>query len=338
MYVAHRRARGVAPAILACSLTLLLAPRARAGTIGKTSISVGCGTRIVVGAGNTGSTLTLDPSDPIFSGSCPAGGLTVENLGKSAIDQSFTVDCGTNQATPISGAPTAAGIALHGPNLAVFNCYVSGFAQGVVANGDGADIEDSQAQNAAGSGFVVKANVSLRSQNLTGITFTGNRAFGNGGFGFDLAANEISGGTGSFFDNIADGNALGGFRVKGDGNALSGSEAFNNGGPGFMIVSKSCCSGSSGQSFDTAVASFNKGPGIVYVGRDDGSNCVGGTGSTCTGGSFFPAGFDTTPGGISAADNTGSCPPGSLPYLGAEGVCPIVVGKPCAQKVLDGCP
>lgn len=335
----HTRLRRVSGAALGTFvLTLLSAGGAPCGTIGTTSTPIACGTKIAVDASNTGMTLTLDASDPILQGGCPANGLTIQNSGRDAINQSFSVDCGTNQAHPITGGTSGAGVTLKGPNLALFNCYVAGFAQGIAVDGDGADIEDSQTQNATHDGFVVKSNVSLHSQNLIGITFSGNRAFGNGGFGFDLKANDISGGPGSFFDNIADDNALGGFRVQGDGNSLSGSEAFNNGGPGFEIVSKSCCSGSSGQSFDTAVASGNKGPGIVYVGRDDGSNCVGGTGATCTGGAFFPAGFDTTPGGISAADNGGSCPPGSLPYLAAEGVCPIVLGKPCAQKVLDACP
>lgn len=319
-------------------VALFSARHAVAGRIGATTVSVACGTKIVVGPSSAGMTLTLDAHDPILTESCASGGLTIENFGKDAINQTFSVDCGTNATHPITGGTSGVGVTLKGANLGLFNCYVAGFAQGIVADGDGADIEDSQVQNAAGAGFVVKAHVSIRNQNLIGITFTGNRAFDSGGWGFDLSANAISGGTGSFFDNIADGNTLGGFRVKGDGNALSGSEAFNNGGPGFEVISKSCCSGSFGQSFDTAVASLNKGPGIIYVGRDDGSNCVGATDAACTGGTFFPAGFDTTPGGISAADNGTTCPPGSLPYLPAEGVCPIVLGTACAQKVLDNCP
>jgi hypothetical protein len=338
MFSHSRRGSATALAASFMVLTIFSAKEARSGTIGTKSVPIACGTKIAVDATNDGMTLTLDPSDPILNGTCPASGLTIQNSGKNAINQSFSVDCGTNQSQPITGTAGGAGVTLKGPNLALFNCYVSHFAQGIVANGDGADIEDSQAQDATGDGFVVKASVSIRNQNLIGITFTGNRAFGNGGFGFDMKANAISGGSGSFFNNIADSNQQGGFLVEGDGNALSGSEAFNNGGPGFQVVSKSCCSGSFGESFDTAVASFNKGPGIVYIGRDDGSNCVGGTGATCTGGVFFPAGFDTTPGGISAADNGMSCPPGSLPYLVAEGVCPVVLGRTCSQKVLDACP
>ncbi|HZR82030.1 MAG TPA: hypothetical protein VFD92_13115 [Candidatus Binatia bacterium] len=311
---------------------------ALAGHIGTTAVPIGCATKIAVGPDNTGQTLTLDASDPILSGACPGNGLAVVNTGSGSLDRSFAVDCQTNQTRPITGGTGGVGISLHGPNLAAFNCYVSGFGHGIVAVGDGADIEDSQVQDAAGDGFVVKSNTSLRNSNLIGVTFTGNLAFNNGGWGFRLKANAISGGTGSFFNNVADGNGLGGFSVKGDGNALSGSEAFDNGGPGFAITSTSCCSGEFGHSFDTAIASLNKGPGIVYVARDDGSNCVGGTGLTCTGGTFFPVGFDTTPGGITAADNGGSCPPRSLPYLTAEGVCPIVLGKPCSESVLDRCP
>jgi hypothetical protein len=317
------------------ALSLASVP-ACAGQIGTTPFTVSCGTVIDVTATNSGLTLTLDASDPILSTRCPGGGIRIVNKGSNALNQSFTIDCQTNQAAPIMGS--GIGIRLDGPNLAAFNCYVDGFTVGLEADGDGADIEDSQVQNAISDGFAVKSKVKITSANIVGVTFTGNRAFSNGGWGFNLAANEISGGTGSFFNNIADSNAKGGFSIKGDGNSLSGSEAFNNGGPGFLIVSKSCCSGSAGQSFDTAVASSNQGPGIVYEARDDGSNCVGGTGPTCMGGTFFPTGFDTTPGGISAADNSGPCPPGSLPYLLAEGVCPIVLGTPCSASALNRCP
>jgi hypothetical protein len=291
---------------------------------------------IRVGADNTGKTLFLDASDPIFSGPCPGNGITIINKGKNAPNQSFTLDCQTNQANPIKGSSTGIGVLLKGVNLAVFNCYVEGFNIGLLSDGDGADIEDSQVQNASSDGFFIKSRVKITNPNIIGLFFTGNRAFGNGGWGFNMPANEISGGTGSFFNNIADSNRRGGFYIKGDGNALSGSEAFNNGGPGFLIISKSCCSGAAGQSFDTAAASANVGPGIVYEARDDGSNCVGGTGAMCTGGTFYPTGFDTTPGGISAANN-GPCPAGSLPFLNADGVCPIVVGT-CSQAVLGRCP
>ena len=321
--------------LLIAVLSLASAP-APAGQLGTTPFTVSCGTVIDVTSANSGQTLTIDATDPILSSRCPGGGIKIANKGSNALNQSFTIDCQTNQNAPIMG--TGIGIRLDGPNLSALNCYVDGFTTGIEADGDGADIEDSQVQNATGDGFLVKAKVKLTNANLVGVTFTGNRAFANGGWGFNLAANEISGGTGSFFNNIADTNAKGGFSIKGDGNSLSGSEAFNNGGPGFLVVSKSCCSGSSGQSFDTAVASSNQGPGIVYEARDDGSNCVGGTGPTCAGGTFFPTGFDTTPGGISAADNTGSCPAGSLQYLLAEGVCPIVLGSPCSASALNRCP
>lgn len=333
----HRRPQ--LATLLLATISLIAAPWsiAHAGRLGATAMSIACGTKITVTDANDGDTLTIDPSDPILSGACGNDGLVVVNSGSNAINRSFSIDCQTNQATPISGGKSGTGILLLGPNLAVFNCYVQGFGAGIVAHGDDADIEDSQVQNAAGDGFVVKDGLSILNQNLYGTTITGDIAIDNGGWGFDLKGNAISGGTGSVFNNIADGNVLGGFSVKGDGNALSGSEAYNNGGPGFDIVSNSCCSGSFGQSFDTAVASLNRGPGIIYVGRDDGSNCVGSNSPTCAGGVFFPAGFDTTPGGITGADN-GSCPAGSLPFLAAEGVCPRVKGKPCSQSVLDRCP
>ena len=73
------------------------------------------------------------------------------------------------------------GIRLDGPNLSAINCYVDGFSTGIEADGDGADIEDSQVQNATGDGFVVKSKVKITNANLVGVTFAGNRAFGNGG-------------------------------------------------------------------------------------------------------------------------------------------------------------
>ncbi len=317
--------------------TLLFASAsARAGLLGTTPFTVNCGTVIVVTSSNSGQTLTLDASDPILSAPCPSGGIQVINEGSNALNQSFTINCQTNQASPIKGS--GIGIFLNGPNLAAFDCYVDGFTVGLEAKGDGADIEDSQVQNAIGDGFVVKSKMKITSSDIVGITFTGNRAIGNGGWGFNLAANEISGGTGSFFNNIADSNTKGGFTIKGDGNALSGSEADNNGGPGFLIVSKSCCSGSAGQSFDTAAAFANQGPGIIYEARNDGSNCVGGIGPICTGGTFFPLGFDTTPGGITAADNMGPCPVRSLPTTLGAGVCPIVLGNLCSASALGRCP
>lgn len=323
--------------VVALAAGSLVAGAARAGTLGTTPFSVACGAIVTVDAGTSGQTLTLDASDPILGAPCTGTALKILNKGSNAPNQFFTVDCGTNQATPITGSG-GIGIMLDGPNLSALDCYVQGFSVGIEAQGDGADVEDSQVANATGDGFRIKSKTKVTNANIVGVTFTGNRAFDNGGWGFEMDASEISGGAGTFFDNIADANTKGGFKITGDGNALSGSEAFGNGGPGFLIVSKSCCSGSAGQSFDTAVASSNGGPGIVYEGRDDGSDCVGGTGPTCAGGAFFPAGFDTTPGGISAADNGGTCPKGSLPYLLAQGVCPVVLGKPCSTSSLDNCP
>ncbi len=293
---------------------------------------------IEVGADNNGKTLFLAASDPILSAPCSGNGITIINKGTNAPNQSFTIDCQTNQGNPIKGSATGIGIMLKGLNLAAFNCYVEGFGIGMASNGDGADIEDSQVQNAAGDGFFIKSHTKITNANIIGVIFMGNRAYGNGGWGFNMPVNEIDAETGSVFNNIADGNGKGGFYIKGDGNFLSGAEAYNNGGPGFLIISKSCCSGSSGQNFDTAAAASNLGPGIIYEARDDGSNCVGGTGPTCAGGTFYPTGFDTTPGGISAADNGGTCPAGSLPYLNADGVCPIVLGASCSASTLNRCP
>ncbi len=308
---------------------------AGAGTIGGTPITVTCDTTITVTDANSFQTLTLDGTDPILSSVCPKNGITIKNQGKGHINRGFFLDCQTNQSTPITGSTKDAGIELMGPNLFVSNCYVTGFKNGITSNGDGVGIQDSQVQNSADDGFVVKSSVGLKNANIIGITFAGNRAFDTGGWGFNLHANLIGASPGSFFNNIADGNASGGFLVKGEGVGLFGGEAFNNGGPGFSITSSSCCSAAFGQFLTSALAVGNAGPGIIYSAKNDGSNCVGSIDPACAGGTFFPLGFDTTPGAIVSSGNGGTCPTGSLPFL--PGVCPIVKGAQCSDNALNHC-
>jgi hypothetical protein len=309
---------------------------ASAGSIGSTPITVRCGSTVIVNNDNAFETLTLDSSDPILSTVCRGDGITIKNQGAGHNDRGFTVDCGGNQATPIKGSANGIGIALLGPNLAVFNCAIDGFKNGIAVTGDGSDIEDSQVQNSSGDGFVINDPVSFRNPNLIGSNFTGNQAINTKGWGFNLKGSIMNVGTGTFFNNVASGNALGGFLVKGEGVSMFGNEALSNNGPGFSVLSTNCCSGSLGQAFSSSLALSNAGPGVVYTGKDDGSNCVGSLDPNCTGGKFFPAGFDATPGAIVSSGNGTSCPVGSLPFI--AGVCAIVKGKQCSENVLNHCP
>jgi hypothetical protein len=308
---------------------------ADAGSLDGSPITVACGTTITVTDAIAFQTLTLDSTDPILSAVCPKNGLTIKNTGASAIDRGLTLDCQTNYATPIRGSAKGVGIALSGPFLTVQNCYVSGFANGISVNGDGATIADNQVENSSDDGFDIKDTLGLKSSKLNGTFISGNRAFNNGGWGFTLQGNLMSTSQGSFFSNIADGNASGGFSVKGEGNGLFNLEAFNNGGPGISVTSTNCCSGASGQFLSAVVAANNAGPGIVYSAKDDASNCVGSLDPGCAGGTFFPLGLDTEAGAVVVAGNGGSCPAASLPFV--PGVCPIVKGKQCTQSVLDKC-
>jgi hypothetical protein len=307
-----------------------------AGSIDGTPITVRCGTTVTVNDNNAFGTLTLDASDPILSTVCQGDGLTIKNQGAGHNDRGFTVDCTGTSGMAIKGSSTGVGIKLLGPNLAVFGCTINGFQNGLTVTGDGSDVEDSLVASSSGDGFVVNDPVSFRNANLIGSNFTGNQAISTGGWGFNLKGSVMNVGTGSFFNNIATGNALGGFLVKGEGVSMSGNEALSNNGPGFSVLSTNCCSGSLGQFFSSSLAAANAGPGIVYTGKDDGSNCVGSLDPNCTGGKFFPAGFDATPGAIVSSGNGTTCPAGSLPFI--AGVCPIVKGKQCSENVLNHCP
>ena len=201
--------------------------------------------------------------------------------------------------------------------------------------GDGSTLQDNHVQKAAGDGYVLNDTVGLKSAILLGSAVLGNRAVDNGGWGFNLKGNLMTVSTGSFFNNFALGNAKGGFLVNGEGVNLTGNEAILNHGPGFSVTSRNCCAGPFGQTFSGALAINNDGPGIIYVGKNDGSNCVGSIEPDCAGGTFFPAGFDTQPGAIVSFGNGGTCPTGSLPF--APGVCPIAKGAQCSQATLDRC-
>jgi len=321
-----------------CLVVLLgLCGPAVAGSIDGTPFTVRCGTTILVTDANAFGTLTLDATDPILTTACQGNGLTIKNQGTGHNDRGFTVDCTGTAGMAIKGSATGTGIKLLGPNLAVFGCTTDGFQTGIAVTGDGSDIEDSVVQNSSGDGFVVNDPVGFRNVNLIGSNFTGNQAVKSGGWGFNLRGSVMNVGTGTFFNNIATGNALGGFLVKGEGVAMFGNEAFFNTGPGFSVLSTNCCSGSLGQFFSSAVAQGNSGPGIVYSAKNDGSNCVGSSDPNCVGGRFFPLGFDTSAGAISAAGNGTTCPAGSLPFP-IPGVCAIVLGRQCTENVLNHCP
>jgi hypothetical protein len=307
-------------------------PAAEAGLLGTTPISVKCDTTITVTDAIAFLTLTLDSTDPIFSTVCTGDGITIKNQGKDSEGRGLTLDC---QANTLRGSKKGIGIELRGFNLAAFQCNVVGFKNGIVVSGDGGNLEDNLVQNAASDGFVLKDSLGVKSSKLVGSTVVGNRALDNGGWGFDLKGNLMSVGTGSFFNNLAIGNAEGGFQVSGEGVGISGNEAIKNGGPGFSITSSNCCAGALGQALASALAMLNTGPGVIYVGRNDLSNCVGSTDPACVGGTFFPAGFDTTRGAISSFANGTTCPKGSLPF--APGICPITKGARCTQSVLDNC-
>jgi len=319
-----------------CLVVLLgLCGPASAGSIGGTPITVSCGTTVKVDDNNAFQTLTLDSTDPILSTTCAIDGITIKNLGPGRNDRGFLVDCGGNQAKPIKGSGKGTGIELLGPNLMVFNCSVSGFANGITVTGDGSDIEDNQVANSTGDGFVVNDPIFFRNPNIIGSNFTGNQAVNNHGWGFNLKGSLMNVGTGNVFNNFASGNTLGGFLVKGEGVSMSGNEAVANAGPGFFVTSTNCCSGSLGQFFTSALAVGNSGPGIVYTARNDGSNCVGSVDPACTGGTFFPLGFDTSAGAISASGNGTTCPTGSLSFI--PGVCPITKGRLCSDNILGRC-
>src|SRR5262245_720781 len=109
------------------SIVLALCGSAGAGDLGGTPLAVDCGTVVTVTDDNAFSTLTLEPSDPIFSKVCANDGITVRNQGKGAIDRGLALDCQGNagQATAgksIKGSAKGTGIELQGPNLMVTNC------------------------------------------------------------------------------------------------------------------------------------------------------------------------------------------------------------------------
>src|SRR5262249_2118601 len=145
---------------MVAAIGVLVGGAARAGMLGTTPFSVACGTLVTVDTVTSGKTLTLDATDPILAVSCPGNGITIRNKGSGSSDRFFTIDCGTNQATPIEGSG-AVGIMLDGSNLSALNCYVQGFSVGVQANGDGTDVEDSQVVNATGDGFRIKSRVKI---------------------------------------------------------------------------------------------------------------------------------------------------------------------------------
>jgi len=316
---------------MALFLLVLVGRVAHAGLLqpGNVPFTVECGTTINVDDTNNGFTLVLEPTDPIVTTTCAGRGIRIRNRNKG-FDRSFDLDCDFNQMT---GDGTGKGIELRGPNLSIANCLVDAYRTGIFVRGDGGFIEECRVTNSASDGIVVKNPIGPRNENFFGIVFESNRSIANAGWGMNLRGNGLEIGVGTF-NNIAQSNARGGISLRGGLAFLSGNEASNNGGPGFLIRSTQCCRPNE---FDTALAFSNAGPGIVYIGRDDQTNCVGGTGAECTGGTFYPAGWDPTPGGIDAFNNAGICPPGTLPDATGSDQCPVVVGEPCRDAQLDRC-
>jgi hypothetical protein len=165
--------------------SLALLPSVIAGVLLSAATAAGaagtdCGTRIVVSATNDGGTLQLTPADPIFSHSCPGGGLQVVNAGKNAFDRSYTVSCPTDT---ISGTRRGTGITLSGPNLTVTGCNVEKFQRGIVASGDNILIQNSAAAHSVGDGIVIIDHLSPLNANFQGSFLDTCNAVGNGGWG-----------------------------------------------------------------------------------------------------------------------------------------------------------
>lgn len=315
-------------------LPLFLRTGVQAGSVDGTPVSVGCGFKFKVTDDNSGGTLTLDSSDPIFSGPCHSDGITISNGGRGAPDRSFTLDCAL--AGTIAGLDAKKGIQLKGPGLTVMRCRVAHFTVGIVSRNDGNTVADNVVEHCTRDGYQITQPISLRRE-PTGATINGNQALNNGGFGFALRGNALSLAAGDvFIDDLAAGNALGGFSVtSGNGNTLSACDAIRNGGPGFVIVNRDCCNL---DSMDTSRAFSNAGPGIVYMGRDDGSNCPD---SLCLPAGLAVVGSDATVFAFDNGDTATTCPSRTGPFLGALGgptgaqIC-FTAGK-CSDRELARC-
>lgn len=318
--------------VIAVAMFVTYAGHARAATLtpSGTTVVVSCGMKIQVTAANSGQTLELALNDPIFSETCQGSGLQIFNTGASKYDLDFTVVCPSGT---IKGAGSGTGILLTGPNLSLSSCNVDGFKRGIVAEGDDFTIENCGAAHSKLDGFQIRDPLSPNNDLFLGAYFASNQAANNGGWGFKIRGKGIDT---SLIDyttgNLAVGNGKGGFSVAGLLHYLDTNTATSNLGPGFEIITPSCCGFTT---LTDAQALLNTGPGVVFAGRDDGLNCaaLGGGPSVC-----FPETLDVS-GTISSAFNTGTCPTGTLqvPALLSQQICAVVLRKPCSAATLAGC-
>jgi hypothetical protein len=282
-----------------------------------------------VSATNDGGTLQLTTADPIFSHACPGGGLQVVNAGKNAFDQSYTVSCPTNT---IRGMGRGTGIRLSGPNLTVTGCNVESFQKGIVATGDNILIQNSAAAHCVGDGIEMTDSLSPLNPNFQGSFLDTCNAVGNGGWGIKIVGNKIDTTPSGSFASTVSANAKGGLWARGLLNNITTLVANGNSGPGFKVTSGNCC----GFNVLTGVQAVgNAGPGVTFVGRDDGLNSapLGSGGSIL----FFPEALDVS--GTIVSSLNGACPAWALsaPTLLSQQICAFVAGVRCSDAVLGRC-
>lgn len=314
-------------------LTMFTAPLATAGTqvSSATAAATGidCGKRIIVSATNTGGTLQLTATDPIFSHACPAGALLIVNGGTNAFTRSYTVSCPTNT---IMGMGKGTGITLLGPNLTVTGCNVGGFSKGIVARGDGILVQNSVASHSVKDGIVMADHASPLNPNSQGSFLDTSSALSNGGWGVRISGNRIDTTPAGAFGSTVSGNGQGGLWATGQLHNITSMVATANNGPGFKVTSGSCC----GFNVLTSVQALgNIGPGVIFVGRDDGLNSapLGSGGATL----FFPETLDVS--GTIMSTLNGACSATALPAptLLNQQICAFVQGVPCSAAVLGRC-
>lgn len=309
-------------------LSLAFVNSTRGGDIDGTPVLVDCGTKIRVTEDNDGFTLTLDSSDPIFSKTCKSVGI---HIGNPDPEQSATLDCAN--AGTIRGGEGGTGVRLQGRGLAVMNCVISGFKTGIRTTNDGAEVIDNIVSNASGDGFVVRNPTSLAAianGDTNGMNFIGNQSFNNGGWGFRMSGSEITADEGDvFLSNLASGNGRGGFSVRGKGHTFGVNDAISNGGPGFLIVGTNCCLPNSFDGLGRALG--NRGPGVAWIGPDDGACQAGG-------GLCLPTGIDVMDTSVlqAFANDPGACPANTVEALGGEAC--LGVNLRCSEDRLFNCP
>jgi hypothetical protein len=108
--------------------------------------------------------------------------------------------------------------------------------------------------------------------------------------------------------------------------------ATGNNGPGFKVTSGNCCGFNV---LTTVQAVGNTGPGVIFVGRDDGLNSaqLGSAGSIL----FFPEALDVS--GTITSSLNGACSTAALPaptFLSQQ-ICAFVTGVRCSDAVLGRC-